>query len=165
VGAVPEPYRLAAYAVATLGGDIRRSVLKPLLRSLGIEESKDVAAFTPGVHIGGSMAGQNSQFTIRGVSQNDYNDIVEPPNAVYVDEGYVALGQGQTFALYDVERVEVLKGPQGTLFGRNATGGLVHYITRKPNSKPRAISTSSTACSIPPRTPTRPRSKRPWVGR
>ncbi len=102
------------------------------MRSLGIEESKDVAAFTPGVHIGGSMAGQNSQFTIRGVSQNDYNDIVEPPNAVYVDEGYVALGQGQTFALYDIERVEVLKGPQATLFGRNATGGLIHYITRKP---------------------------------
>jgi iron complex outermembrane receptor protein len=103
------------------------------LEALGIEESYQVAAFTPNVHIGGSMAGQNSQFTIRGVSQNDYNDIVEAPNAVYVDEGYVAIAQGQTFALYDIERVEILKGPQGTLFGRNATGGLVHYITRKPD--------------------------------
>jgi iron complex outermembrane receptor protein len=102
------------------------------LEALGIEESYQVAAFTPNVHIGGSMAGQNSQFTIRGVSQNDYNDIVEAPNAVYVDEGYVAIAQGQTFALFDIERVEILKGPQGTLFGRNATGGLVHYITRKP---------------------------------
>ncbi|HLF30893.1 MAG TPA: TonB-dependent receptor [Xanthomonadales bacterium] len=102
------------------------------LRDLGIEESQEVAMFTPGVHIGGSMAGQNSQFTIRGVSQNDYNDIVEAPNAVYVDEGYMAFAQGQTFALYDIERVEILKGPQGTLFGRNATGGLIHYITRKP---------------------------------
>mgnify|MGYP006314206937 CR=1 FL=1 len=103
------------------------------MRALGIEESHEVAAFTPNVHIGGSMAGQNSQFTIRGVSQNDYNDIVEAPNAVYVDEGYVAIAQGQTFALFDIERVEILKGPQGTLFGRNATGGLVHYITRKPD--------------------------------
>jgi iron complex outermembrane recepter protein len=102
------------------------------MRALGIEESHEVAGITPGVHIGGSMAGQNSQFTIRGVSQNDYNDIVEAPNAVYVDEGYIAIAQGQSFALYDLERVEVLKGPQGTLFGRNATGGLIHYITRKP---------------------------------
>jgi iron complex outermembrane receptor protein len=78
------------------------------------------------------MGGQNSQFTIRGVSQNDYNDIVEAPNAVYVDEGYVAIAQGQTFALFDIDRVEILKGPQGTLFGRNATGGLINYITRKP---------------------------------
>lgn len=102
------------------------------MRALGIEESYEVAAFTPGVHIGGSMAGQNSQFTIRGVTQNDFNDIVEAPNAVYVDEGYVAIAQAQTFALFDIDRVEILKGPQGTLFGRNATGGLVHYITRKP---------------------------------
>lgn len=57
------------------------------LRAMGIEESHEVAVFTPNVHVGGSMAGQNSQFTIRGVSQNDYNDIVKAPNAVYVDEG------------------------------------------------------------------------------
>ncbi len=102
------------------------------LRALGIEDSKDVASITPGVHYGGSMGGQNAQFTIRGVSQNDYNDVVEAPNAVYVDEGYVAVAQGQNFAIYDLERVEILKGPQGTLFGRNATGGLIHYVTRKP---------------------------------
>lgn len=40
--------------------------------------------------------------------------------------------QGQSFAIYDLERVVILKAPQGTLFGRNATGGLIHYITRKP---------------------------------
>lgn len=106
------------------------------MRALGIEESFEVAGFSPGVHIGGSMGGQNSQFTIRGVSQNDFNDIVEAPNAVYVDEGYIAIAQGQSFALFDIERVEVLKGPQGTLFGRNATGGLIHYITRKPTFEP-----------------------------
>jgi len=103
------------------------------LKALGVQESYDVAAFTPGVHISGNLAGQNTQFTIRGVTQNDFNDIVEAPNAVYLDEGYIAIAQAQTFALYDIDRVEVLKGPQGTLFGRNATGGLVHYISRKPN--------------------------------
>lgn len=102
------------------------------LTALGVKQSFDIAAFTPGVHISGNLAGQNTQFTIRGVTQNDFNDIVEAPNAVYLDEGYIAVAQAQTFALFDIDRVELLKGPQGTLFGRNATGGLVHYISRKP---------------------------------
>jgi len=101
--------------------------------ALNVEDSFDIANFTPGVHISGNLAGQNTQFTIRGVTQNDFNDIVEAPNAVYLDEGYIAIAQGQTFATFDVERVELLKGPQGTLFGRNATGGLIHYISNKPN--------------------------------
>ena len=103
------------------------------LRALNVTDSRELAGLTPGVHLGGALAGQNSQYTIRGVTQNDINDIVEAPNAVYLDDGYIAIGQGQTFALFDIDRVEVLKGPQGTLFGRNATGGLVRYITRKPN--------------------------------
>ena len=103
------------------------------LRALGVEKSSDIATFTPGVHISGSLAGQNTQFTIRGVTQNDFNDIVEAPNAVYLDEGYIAIAQGQSFAVLDIDRVEILKGPQGTLFGRNATGGLVHYLSRKPS--------------------------------
>ncbi|MEM9529732.1 MAG: TonB-dependent receptor [Pseudomonadota bacterium] len=103
------------------------------MKALGVEQSFDIASFTPGVHISGNLAGQNTQFTIRGVTQNDFNDIVEAPNAVYLDEGYFAIAQAQTFAVYDIERVEILKGPQGTLFGRNATGGLVQYVSNKPN--------------------------------
>ncbi len=103
------------------------------MRALGVQQSFDIAAFTPGVHISGNLAGQNTQFSIRGVTQNDFNDIIESPNAVYLDEGYLAIAQAQTFAVFDIARVEVLKGPQGTLFGRNATGGLVHYISNKPS--------------------------------
>lgn len=103
------------------------------MRALGVEKSFDIAKFSPGVHISGNLAGQNTQFTIRGVTQNDFNDIVEAPSAVYLDEGYLAIAQAQTFAVFDIARVEILKGPQGTLFGRNATGGLVHYISNKPN--------------------------------
>ena len=55
------------------------------------------------------------------------------PFPVYLDEGYIAIAQAQTFAVFDIDRVEILKGPQGTLFGRNATGGLVHYISNKPS--------------------------------
>ncbi len=103
------------------------------MKALGVEQSFDIAAFSPGVHISGNLAGQNTQFTIRGVTQNDFNDIVEAPNATYLDDGYFAIAQAQTFAVFDVERVEILKGPQGTLFGRNATGGLVHYLSNKPS--------------------------------
>ena len=103
------------------------------MTALGVENSFDIAKFTPGVHISGNLAGQNTQFTIRGVTQNDFNDIIEAPTAVYLDEGYIPIAQAQTFALFDIERVEILKGPQGTLFGRNATGGAVQYVSRKPN--------------------------------
>ena len=103
------------------------------MRALGVRESFDIAAFSPGVHISGNIAGQNTQFTIRGVTQNDFNDIIEAPTAVYLDEGYIAIAQAQSFALFDIDRVEILKGPQGTLYGRNATGGLVHYVSNKPS--------------------------------
>jgi iron complex outermembrane receptor protein len=103
------------------------------MRTLGMTNSFDIANFTPGVHLSGNLAGQNTQFTIRGVTQNDFNDIIEAPTAVYLDEGYIPIAQAQTFALLDIERVEILKGPQGTLFGRNATGGAVQYVSRKPS--------------------------------
>jgi iron complex outermembrane receptor protein len=103
------------------------------MTALGVESSFDIAKFTPGVHISGNLAGQNTQFTIRGVTQNDFNDIIEAPTAVYLDEGYIAVAQAQTFATFDIERVEIMKGPQGTLFGRNATGGAVQYVSRKPS--------------------------------
>src|SRR3546814_431981 len=90
---------------------------------------------TPGVFVSGSIGGQSQQFSIRGVTQSDFNESVEAPVAVYIDDVYVAAQQGQMLGLYDIDRVEVLKGPQGTLFGRNATGGLVHTIVAKPNTR------------------------------
>lgn len=106
------------------------------IRQLGLESSSEIARLTPGVSIAGTSGGQDAQFSIRGVTQTDFTDFVEPPNAVYIDEGYIPTTQGNRFGLFDIERVEVLKGPQGTLFGRNATGGLVHYLTRKPSDTP-----------------------------
>lgn len=105
------------------------------LEALGITESTDIIAQVPGVHMAFQNGGQARQLTIRGVGQNDFGDHAEPPNAVYIDEGYLPAQQTQVFATFDLERVEILKGPQGTLFGRNATGGLAHYITRKPTEE------------------------------
>ncbi len=69
-------------------------------------------------------------FNIRGVSQNNFTDNNEAPVAVYIDDGYVASMNAISGQLFDIDRVEVLRGPQGTLFGRNATGGVIHYVTR-----------------------------------
>lgn len=104
------------------------------LAEMGLSKSTDIALFTPGVFVSGSIGGQTQQFTVRGVTQSDFNDAVEAPIAVYIDDVYVSTQQGQTLALFDVDRVEVLKGPQGTLFGRNATGGLVHTVIGKPTT-------------------------------
>ena len=114
-------------AIKTLSGE--------QIEAFGFNESTDVVLQTPGVTVGGSIAGQFLTVNIRGVSQNDFADHVEAPNAVYVDDTYISFPQFQKFALFDTERVEILKGPQGTLFGRNATGGLVHYISRRPTDE------------------------------
>jgi len=103
------------------------------LKRLGVVDSLEVINFTPGVFRSASAAGENSQFVVRGAVLADFKEGLEAPVAVYIDEAYVSQARGQTFGLFDLERIEVLKGPQGTLFGRNATGGLVHYITRKPS--------------------------------
>ena len=52
------------------------------MKALGVESSFDIASFSPGVHISGNLAGQNTQFTIRGVTQNDFNYVIEAPTAV-----------------------------------------------------------------------------------
>ncbi|NVJ70973.1 MAG: TonB-dependent receptor [Alphaproteobacteria bacterium] len=105
------------------------------IQALGLTSSVDVIGLSPGVSMAGDIGGQRALFAIRGVVQNDFADHAEAPVAVYVDEGYLASTQAQTFGLFDVDRVEVLRGPQGTLFGRNATGGLVHAITKKPTKE------------------------------
>lgn len=106
------------------------------LEQLGYDNAQQITAMTPGVTTI-QPNGPSSFFTsIRGVGQNDFSgDHQESPVAVYIDEAYVSAASGAGFQLFDMERVEILRGPQGTLFGRNATGGLVHYITRKPSQE------------------------------
>ena len=87
----------------------------------------------------GAFAGTKSaaQIFIRGVGQMDYLPVTDPGVAVYVDGIYLARSVGAVMDLLDVERVEVLRGPQGTLFGRNAVGGAVVLHSRRPDEQPR----------------------------
>ncbi|MFW2851148.1 TonB-dependent receptor [Sphingomonas sp. TX0543] len=71
-------------------------------------------------------------FVIRGISSTDYSANQSKPIAIYVDEGIRGLSTFETMPLFDIERVEVLRGPQGTLYGKNATGGAVNIVTKKP---------------------------------
>jgi iron complex outermembrane recepter protein len=106
------------------------------LNELGFTEAIDVIAQSPGVEASGSGGGTVNTYSIRGVTQNDFSAAQEGPVAVYIDDAYVSQNFVTNFSLFDLDRVEILRGPQGTLFGRNATGGLVHFITVKPSQEP-----------------------------
>jgi iron complex outermembrane receptor protein len=100
------------------------------LTNLGISNSTQITQQVPGLQLS-TFSPAFTTFSLRGVSQNNFQDNLEAPVAVYVDDAYVASMNAINTQLFDVERVEVLRGPQGTLFGRNATGGLIHFVTRK----------------------------------
>ncbi len=106
------------------------------LKALGYDNAQQITAQAPGVTTIQPNGPSSFFISIRGVSQNDFSgDHQESPVAIYIDEAYISAASGAGFQLFDMERVEILRGPQGTLFGRNATGGLAHYITRKPSNE------------------------------
>jgi iron complex outermembrane recepter protein len=72
-------------------------------------------------------------FTLRGVTTQDFSENQSSPIAMYVDEVYKPVGALQALQIYDLDRVEVLRGPQGTLYGKNATGGAVNFYSRNPS--------------------------------
>ena len=102
----------------------------------GIEDIADIALFTPNLAINGSRGYGNNQptFSIRGVSGGG-GATSERGVALYIDNIYVPRTNGSVFKVFDIERIEVLRGPQGTLFGRNSTGGAIRLFTKQPGSE------------------------------
>lgn len=101
------------------------------IENQGIRDVTDVSRAAPSLQFN-RFSESDVVINIRGVAQNDYGDQQEPPIAVYQDDSYASTLNLSGFPLFDLERVEVLRGPQGTLFGRNATGGAVQFISKKP---------------------------------
>ena len=107
------------------------------MKALGWTNSLDVAGQTPGL-VATSNTGDSGNialFSIRGVNQGDFAEGQEAPVAIYMDEAYLSSPGASGTPAFDTARIEVLRGPQGTLYGRNATGGLVHYISNKPTGE------------------------------
>ena len=103
------------------------------IKELGLADTVDLTTMTPGLQYTVPNAeGSQINFFLRGVGLNEVADINENPVAVYFDDVYRAAMGGLHLQNFDMDRAEVLRGPQGTLFGRNTSGGLVHFISRKP---------------------------------
>ncbi len=100
------------------------------LDRIDLNEIQDIAIQTPSLEF--SRAGGEAQLYIRGIGTNIFGVTVDPSVAVNQDGVYLARTQMGLTQFLDVDRVEVLRGPQGTLYGRNATGGAINLISRKP---------------------------------
>jgi iron complex outermembrane receptor protein len=102
----------------------------------GLVNSADLQQKVPGLSL--SSGGRETNLAIRGVSNNVRSIGADPSNAVHLDGVYLPRSSMALTELFDLQRVEVLKGPEGTLYGRNATGGAINVVTRKPNANPSA---------------------------
>ena len=104
------------------------------LEDLNIKTATDIVRAVPSLKMNAYSSSQ-VVFNIRGVAQNSYGDEQEPPVAVYQDDSYSSSINLAGFPVFDLARVEALRGPQGTLFGRNATGGAIQFISQKPTKE------------------------------
>lgn len=106
------------------------------LDALGLNQSNELGQFIPGLEIGTS-SGEGAQLIVflRGAGLNDFNTNNAGPVGIYADEVYISSPILTAFQFFDTERLEVLKGPQGTLYGRNTTGGAIKFISRKPTEE------------------------------
>lgn len=105
------------------------------LAEQGISDLTDVGKFVPNLNVTGFSAGHTSSANpfIRGIGLQDHLSTTDPGVSVYVDGVYLGRQVGQNWNLSNIERIEVLRGPQGTLYGRNSIGGAINIITKQPD--------------------------------
>jgi len=113
------PLSIAAYSGADLAAQ-------------GLTSTESLAAYTPGLTIQKEVIGKVS---IRGIGTENYTVGSDPGVAIHTDGVYVARSSVSIFDFYDVSRIEVLRGPQGTLYGRNATGGVINILSNEPTAE------------------------------
>jgi len=102
------------------------------MKNMQINDIGDLQSSVPNLTVHQGDA-QNAVVYIRGVGQIDSLAFADPGVGLYLDDVYLGRAQGAFLEVFDVERIEVLRGPQGTLYGRNTMGGAVKYVTAKPS--------------------------------
>jgi iron complex outermembrane receptor protein len=106
------------------------------LQERGVVNVADIDRLTPNMDFQFAGSSRNSaQIFLRGIGQVNWSPPQDPKVGIYLNGVYLGRPQGSVFELLDIERVEVLRGPQGTLFGRNTTAGLVQVITKRPGDE------------------------------
>ena len=105
------------------------------VESLKIQSFNDLNGLAPNVTAVSSVSGSNPTVTIRGITGGNVEPGRDNGVALYLDGVYISRTTGAQFDIADIERIEVLRGPQGTLYGRNSTGGAINYITSPPKGE------------------------------
>ena len=103
------------------------------IRETRVEQVRDVAAYIPNLDIKEQVPGGIPVVSIRGVGLDDFSSTNSPAAGIYVDQVTLSSLALMSFDLYDIERIEVLKGPQGTLYGRNSTAGAINVLSARPS--------------------------------
>lgn len=107
-----------------------------MARANGVNRAQDVAFLVPNVDIKGSAQSEaNPAITIRGIGMNNFNSNNNQSVGVYVNEVFLSSPGMMSLSMMDIERIEVLKGPQGTLYGRNSSGGAINIISARPTQE------------------------------
>lgn len=120
----PENAQDVPIAITTFDAD--------MLDKLNVNNVRDLGGMSPSLQVAGGDANANPKLFIRGVGSNDFTPMGVRAVGVYIDGIYVASAMAQMGQFFDIDQIEVLNGPQGTLFGRNTTGGAINVTTKRP---------------------------------
>lgn len=111
-------------SISAIGGDA--------VRNAQIQDVRDLQGKAPSLSVEGAIGAVFPRFFIRGLGTNDFNANTNTPVAIYHDEVYLNNAYLQGMPAFDLDRLEILRGPQGSLWGKNTTGGAIHFISKKP---------------------------------
>jgi iron complex outermembrane recepter protein len=104
------------------------------LSKLNITNAHEMNGLVPTLQVNSAFGDVQPNFSLRGIGvNNEHNPNQASPVGVYIDDAYISARVSQGLQLFDLDRIEVLRGPQGTLYGRNTTGGAINFISRKPS--------------------------------
>ncbi len=105
------------------------------IREAGFSDVEDLTSTVPNLSVSALWGTSNPKIFMRGIGNNNFNQTAESKVAVYLDQVYLSAPSGQLFQMFDLDRIEVLRGPQGTLYGKNATGGAISVYSQLPDDE------------------------------